>query len=95
VSLTNFLRVIEVTERTEKVKNLLNKVDEFIVDFTQSQFLPQPELFLSCLRASLTKYYEFLQFVYDSKEPDSYFFCVSTLRGITEDLMGASRFCDE
>lgn len=87
MSLTNSLRVIEVTERTQKLRNLLKKVDEFIVDFAQSQFSPQPELFLSCLRASLAKCYEFLQFVYDSREPDSYFFSISTLRGITEDLI--------
>jgi len=76
-----------VAERTEKVKDILKEVDKFIVDFAKSRFLPKPELFLSCLRASLMKCYEFLQFVYDDREPESYFFSISNLRGIAEDLI--------
>ncbi|MEW6496463.1 MAG: DUF5677 domain-containing protein [Cyanobacteriota bacterium] len=76
-----------MAERPEEIRTLLNKVDEFIIDFAQSQVLPQPKFFLSCLRASLAKCYEFLQFVYNSTSTESYFFSISTLRGITEDLI--------
>jgi Family of unknown function (DUF5677) len=74
---------------TEKINDLLIHIANFVADFSQVSFSPDSfSIFLSCLRSSLAKNYEFCQFTYNDKvSPEAYFFSLSSLRGIIEDLI--------
>ena len=74
---------------TGKITELIVKLSDFATDFAQSGPLENDfSFFQSCLRSSLIKNYEFCQFSYSNKEcPEAYFFSLSTLRGIAEDLI--------
>jgi len=74
---------------TEKINHTLVQISNFVANFAQSSFSADSfSIFLSCLRSSLAKNYEYCQFSYNEKEsPEAYFFSLSTLRGITEDLI--------
>ena len=70
---------------TEKINHTLVQISNFVANFAQSSFSADSfSIFLSCLRSSLAKNYEYCQFSYNEKEsPEAYFFSLSTLRGIT------------
>ncbi len=73
---------------SSQVEELLHQIHEFVTDFTQTKVSKSEfSFFLACLRASLAKSYEFLLFSHRDTESEGYFFAVSTLRGITEDLI--------
>ncbi|MEK0177924.1 DUF5677 domain-containing protein [Microcoleus anatoxicus] len=74
---------------SSQVEELLHQVHEFVTDFIIQIKVSKSEysVFSSCLRASLAKSYEFLLFSHRDAESEGYFFAVSTLRGITEDLI--------
>jgi Family of unknown function (DUF5677) len=73
---------------SSQVEELLHQIHEFVTDFTQIKVSKSEySFFSSCLRASLSKSYEFLLFSHKDTEAEEYFFAVSTLRGIAEDLI--------
>jgi hypothetical protein len=73
---------------TEKINELIIELHGFMADFSQSELTSNFSFFLSCLRSSLIKNYEFCQFSYSNKEcSEAYFFSLSILRGISEDLI--------
>lgn len=73
---------------TEKINELIVELSDFMADFSQSNLTNDFSFFLSCLRPSLIKNYEFCQFSYNKQEcPETYFFSLSILRGISEDLI--------
>lgn len=75
-------------EVSSKIEELLNQIHEFVADFTKIEVSKSEySFFSSCLRASLAKSYEFLLFSHSDSESEGYLFAVSTLRGITEDLI--------
>src|SRR5262245_58794921 len=77
-----------MTEMSVEIKNLLSQINRFMAVIAQYRDSPSEySAFSGCLRSSLVKNYEFLQFVYSNAAFEGHFFALGTLRGITEDLI--------